>query len=70
MQVLDVFGMACRERKYSDGAPLPISVSDISAVVAVHPINITRFLLDSIIFELDEIVLKECRQNKKMEKDQ
>ena len=65
MQVLDVFGMACRERKYSDGAPLPISVSDISAVVAVHPINMTRFLLDSIIFELDAIALDEVKRLQK-----
>ena len=65
MQVLDVFGMACRERKYSYGAPLPISVSDISAVVAVHPINMTRFLLDSIIFELDAIALDEVKRLQK-----
>lgn len=55
--IIAVFVLACRERRYSEGQPLPIATSDITAVLKVRGVNMSRWLLDDIIFELDAIAL-------------
>lgn len=57
--VIQTFFMVLRGRSYTDGQPLPLSVRDITDVVSVHPIAVPRSVLDSIIFELDNILLDE-----------
>ena len=57
--------LACRERKYSEGQPLPISTSDITAVLQVRSVNLSRWLLDDIIFEIDAIALDEVKRLQK-----
>ncbi|UNU73280.1 hypothetical protein LU293_04205 [Moraxella nasovis] len=54
--IIHVFVMACRERRYAEGTPLPLSVSDVSHVLAVYHVNMARWLIDDIVFALDEIV--------------
>lgn len=49
--------MANRSRQYivgmGGGAPLPLSVADISAVLEAHPSPLPREELDACIFALD-----------------
>ena len=61
-EVIQTFFMVLRGRSYTDGQPLPLSVRDITDVVSVHPIAVCRSVLDSIIFELDNILLDEHRK--------
>lgn len=66
--VMQTFYMVARGRSYTDGQPLPISVRNITDVVSVHPIDVDRNVLDSIIFELDNLVLDEvAEKNRKAE---
>ena len=55
--IITVFVLACRERRYSEGQPLSIATSDITAVLQVRSVNLSRWLLDDIIFEIDAIAL-------------
>lgn len=64
--ILMTYSYACRGRNYSDGRPLPISVKDVTDVVYAHPISISRSILDSVIFAIDDIVLSEQREQAKM----
>ena len=57
--------LACRERRYSEGQPLPIATSDITAVLQVRSVNLSRWLLDDIIFEIDAIALDEVKKLQK-----
>ena len=63
--IITVFVIACRERRYSEGQPLPISTSDITAVLQVRSVNMSRWLLDDIIFEIDAIALDEVKKLQK-----
>ena len=63
--IITVFVIACRERRYSEGQPLPISTSDITAVLQVRSVNMSRWLLDDIIFEIDAIALDEVKRLQK-----
>ena len=60
-----MFVIACRERQYTEGQPLPISTSDITAVLQVRSVNMSRWLLDDIIFEIDAIALDEVKKLQK-----
>ena len=60
--IIAVFVLACRERRYSEGQPLPIATSDITAVLQVRSVNMSRWLLDDIIFEIDAIALDEVKR--------
>lgn len=59
--VIDVFMMAGRSRQYivgmTGGAPLPLSVADITAVLDAHPSPLSRAELDACIFALDAELL-------------
>ena len=48
-----IYRLACRERRYIDGTPMPISTSDISKVVAVRESLLPRPLLDDVVFIFD-----------------
>jgi len=63
--VIQTFYLVDRGRNYTEGQPLPISVKNITDVVSVHPIDVPRSVLDSIIFELDSLVLNEVAENNK-----
>ena len=63
--IITIFVLACRERRYSEGQPLPISTSDITAVLQVRSVNVSRWLLDDIIFEIDAIALDEVKKLQK-----
>ena len=67
--VIQTFYLVDRGRNYTDGQPLPISVKNITDVVSVHPIDVPRSVLDSIIFELDSLVLNEVAENNKKAAD-
>ena len=63
--VIQTFYLVDRGRNYTEGQPLPISVKNITDVVSVHPIDVPRSVLDSIIFELDNLVLDEVAESNK-----
>lgn len=53
-QIVQVFILASRARRYVEAQPLPLSVRDITDVVEAHPIDMPREILDYIIFALDD----------------
>lgn len=67
--VIQTFYLVDRGRNYTEGQPLPISVKNITDVVSVHPIDVPRSVLDSIIFEIDSLVLNEVAENNKKAAD-
>ena len=67
--VIQTFYLVARGRNYTDGQPLPISVKNITDVVSVHPIDVPRSVLDSIIFEIDSLVLNEVAESNKKAAD-
>lgn len=67
--VIQTFYLVARGRNYTDGQALPISVKNITDVVSVHPIDVPRSVLDSIIFELDNLVLDEIAESNKRAAD-
>ena len=69
--VINTFYLANRGRGYLSGmavSPLPLSVRDISDVLAAHPVMLDRDVLDGCVFALDDIYLSEA--NKKAETSQ
>ena len=67
--VISTFYLANRGRAYLSGmavSPLPLSVRDISDVLAAHPIMLDRDVLDGCVFAIDDIYLSES--NEKAEK--
>ena len=67
--VIQTFYLVARGRNYTEGQPLPISVKNITDVVSVHPIDVPRSVLDSIIFEIDSLVLNEVAESNKKAAD-
>ena len=63
--IITIFVLTCRERRYSEGQPLPIATSDITAVLKARSVNMSRWLLDDIIFEIDAIALDGVKQLQK-----
>ena len=53
-QIVQVFILASRARRYVEQQPLPLTVRDITDVVEAHPIDMPREMLDYIIFALDD----------------
>lgn len=53
-QIVQVFILAIRARRYVEQQPLPLTVRDITDVVEAHPIDMPREMLDYIIFALDD----------------
>ena len=67
--VINTFYLANRGRGYLSGmavSPLPLSVRDISDVLAAHPVMLERDVLDWCVFAIDDIYLSEA--NEKAEK--
>ena len=67
--ILITYSYTCRGRRYAEGCPLPISVRDITDVVTAHPISISRNILDSAIFAIDDIVLSEHKENQNRQQE-
>ena len=71
--VISTFYLANRGRGYLSGmavSPLPLSVRDISDVLAAHPVMLERDVLDACVFALDDIYLSESNETaKKTEKE-
>ena len=67
--VINTFYLANRGRGYLSGmavSPLPLSVRDISDVLAAHPVMLDRDVLDGCVFAIDDIYLS--KSNEKAEK--
>ncbi len=63
--VINTFYLANRGRGYLSGmtvSPLPLSVRDISDVLAAHPIMLDRDVLDGCVFAIDDIYLSEANE--------
>ena len=63
--VINTFYLANRGRSYLSGmavSPLPLSVRDISDVLAAHPVMLDRDVLDGCVFALDDIYLSEASE--------
>ncbi|UNU73188.1 hypothetical protein LU293_08950 [Moraxella nasovis] len=54
--VMRVFVLVSRARRYHHDVALPLLVKDISDVLTVNPIAMARWLIDDVVFELDEFV--------------
>ena len=66
--VINTFYLANRGRGYLSGmavSPLPLSVRDISDVLAAHPVLIDRDVLDGCVFAIDDIYLSESNEKAK-----
>ena len=66
--VINTFYLANRGRGYLSGmavSPLPLSVRDISDVLAAHPVLIERDVLDGCVFAIDDIYLSESNEKAK-----
>ena len=66
--VINTFYLANRGRGYLSGmavSPLPLSVRDISDVLAAHPVLIDRDVLDGCVFAIDDIYLSEANEKAK-----
>ena len=63
--VISTFYLANRGRGYLSGmavSPLPLSVRDISDVLAAHPVMLDRDVLDGCVFAIDDIYLSEANE--------
>ena len=63
--VINTFYLANRGRAYLSGmaaSPLPLSVRDISDVLAAHPVMLERDVLDGCVFAIDDIYLSEASE--------
>ena len=66
--VINTFYLANRGRGYLSGmavSPLPLSVRDISDVLASHPVMLDRDVLDGCVFAIDDIYLSESSEKAK-----
>ena len=66
--VINTFYLANRGRGYLSGtavSPLPLSVRDISDVLAAHPVMLDRDVLDGCVFAIDDIYLSESSEKAK-----
>lgn len=61
--LLNAFRNISRSRRYLVGAksaiPLRLAVRDITDWLEVHPVPLPRSIIDSVIFELDELAIAE-----------
>lgn len=60
LAIIHIFYLASRSRRYIGGMvtiPLPLTVQDISEVLAVYPVLASRELIDNCVFAIDEIWL-------------
>lgn len=64
LAIIHIFYLASRSRRYISGMatiPLPLTVQDISEVLAVYPVIASRDVIDGGVFAIDEIWLDEWR---------
>lgn len=60
LAIIHIFYLASRSRRHIGGMatiPLPLTVQDISEVLAVYPVLASRELVDETVFAIDEIWL-------------
>lgn len=60
LAIINIFYLASRSRKYIGGmtaVPLPLTVQDISDVLAVYPVLASRELVDDVVFAIDDVWL-------------
>ena len=63
-EIIKVFYLADRGRGYLSGmsvSPMPLTVQNISEVVAVYPSVLDRELLDGCVFDIDDEYLALAR---------
>ena len=49
--------------------PLPLGVADITNTLNAHPVLLEREILDSCVFAIDDIFLKDLQQDSNKETD-
>ena len=62
LATIHIFYLASKSRRYIGGMttiPLPLTVQDISDVLAVYPVLASRELIDETVFAIDDIWLDE-----------
>lgn len=65
--VINTFWLANRSRAYVSGmaiSPLPLTVVNISDVLAVYPVPMIRECLDKAVFAIDDLYLERIREEK------
>ncbi|AKG08668.1 hypothetical protein AAX06_01430 [Moraxella bovoculi] len=62
--MIKIFVLTSRARRYIDGVGLPLTVADISSVMAIYPCRLPRWLVDEIVFEMDRLELDEMNKKK------
>lgn len=62
---IQIFVLANRQRRYIDGIALPLSVRDISDVCDHYRYYVPRWLLDAVVFALDDIWLDSFNKKSK-----
>lgn len=64
--IINTFWLANRSRSYVSGmaiSPLPLTVGNISEVLAVYPVIMDRQCLDRAVFAIDDEYLEMVRTN-------
>ncbi|MDO4223595.1 MAG: hypothetical protein Q4D05_06180 [Acinetobacter sp.] len=60
-QLIDIFILACRARRYVDGVMLPLTVQDVSDVLQAYDYGLERAIVDAGVFAIDD----ECLSQRK-----
>lgn len=61
-QILEIYYLVSRARRFVQSTPLPLRVEDINSVLEHYPIILDRSLLDEIIFSIDNQVLEKANE--------
>ena len=70
--IINTFYWASRGRSYVSGMavkPLPLGVADITNTLNAHPVLLEREIIDSCVFAIDDIFLKDLQQDNNKEVD-
>lgn len=51
--LIKAYNTIARSRRYEQGTPLTISISDIKAYCDYHELPVDRYIFDAVVFELD-----------------
>lgn len=68
-KIVQTYILATRERRYVNGQPIPLAVSDITNVIEAHPVGVPRSVIDYAIFAIDDLALSELKDSKADKQD-
>lgn len=58
--LLEAYNTIARSRRYEQGAPLSLSIADLSAYCEQYELPVERYIFNAAIFAIDNIYLDEA----------